>query len=149
MLIKDHINLTMRNPLIGRNMDEYGVRFPDMSEVYDKEFRDKVKQISNEESLNVKEGVYTCLTGPTYETPSEIKMVRVLGGDLVGMSTVPEAIVAKHQGMRILGISCATNMAAGILDKPLNHEEVIEVSNNVRGKMMLLAERIIKEIGKM
>ena len=149
VLIKDHIILTMRNPLIGKNMDEYGARFPDMSEVYSKEFIEKAKQISNEESLNVKEGVYVCLTGPCYETPSEVKMVRILGGDLVGMSTVPEAIVAKHQGMKVLGVSCATNMAAGILDKPLNHEEVIEVSNNVRDKMMLFVQRIIKEIGKM
>ena len=145
MLIKDHINLTMRNPLIGRNMDEYGVRFPDMSEVYDKEFRDKVKQISNEESLNVKEGVYTCLTGPTYETPSEIKRVRVLGGDLVGMSTVPEAIVARHGGMTTLGISLITNKAAGLGGEELDHAEVVDIANKAEKNLVTLVKGVINE----
>lgn len=148
VIIKDHINLGMRNPLIGKNFDEFGPRFPDMSNVYDKEFIEKVKQIESDMGLNVNEGVYTYLTGPNYETPSEVKMVRILGGDMVGMSTVPEAIVASHQKMRVLGLSCMTNMAAGILDKPLDHKEVLEVSEMVKDKMMKLTEAIIKELGK-
>lgn len=147
-IITDHINLGMRNPLIGKNYDEFGPRFPDMSNVYKKEFCDKVKLVANNLGLKVQEGVYTYLTGPNYETPSEVKMVRILGGDMVGMSTVPEALVARHMGMDILGLSCITNMAAGILDKPLDHKEVLEVSERVKNDMMKLTEAIIKEIGK-
>ena len=119
-----------------------------MSNVYKKEFRDKVKLVADSLGLKVQEGVYTYLTGPNYETPSEVKMVRILGGDMVGMSTVPEALVARHMGMDILGLSCITNMAAGILDKPLDHKEVLEVSERVKNDMMKLTEAIIKEIGK-
>ena len=147
-IITDHINLGMRNPLIGKNFDEFGPRFPDMSNVYKKEFVEKVKQIASNIGLKVQEGVYTYLTGPSYETPSEIKMVRILGGDMVGMSTVPEAIVCRHQGMDVLGISCITNMAAGILDQPLDHKEVLEVSERVKNDMMRFTEAVIKEIGK-
>lgn len=148
-IITDHINLSMQNPLNGRNMDEFGVRFPDMSCVYKKEFVEKVKQIASNIGLTLQEGVYAYLPGPSYETPAEVRMVRILGGDMVGMSTVPEAIIASHQKMEVIGISCLTNMAAGILDKPLNHEEVLEVSNMVKDNMMKLAENVIKEIGKM
>lgn len=147
-IITDHINLAMRNPLIGKNMDEFGVRFPDMSEVYTKEFRDIAKRVGKRLGVTLREGVYAYLTGPSYETPAEVRMIRILGGDMAGMSTVPEAIVARHQGMKVLGISCMTNMAAGILDKPLSHEEVLETSDRVKDTMMNLVENVIKEIGK-
>lgn len=146
VLIKDHINLGMQNPLIGPNNKDYGPRFPDMTEAYSKKFRDKMKQIAADKGLNIKEGVYTFLTGPSYETPAEIKMIRTLGGDMVGMSTVPEVIVARHQGMNVLGISYITNMGAGILDKPLDHNEVLERSKNVKEAMLPLLETFIREL---
>src|SRR6476620_6830207 len=119
MLINDHINCMGTNPLIGANDERFGPRFPDMSEAYNKELRQLAKRIAGKQNLNLKEGVYIGNTGPTYETPAEVRMARVLGGDAVGMSTVPEVIVARHCGMKVLGISCLTNMAAGILDQPL------------------------------
>lgn len=132
MLISDHINLTGVNPLIGPNHPELGVRFPDMSEAYSKRLRKKAKEIGSESGLKLQEGVYAGFMGPSYETPAEIRMVRVLGGDAVGMSTVPEVIIARHSGMEVLGISCISNMAAGILDQPLSHEEVIETTDRVK-----------------
>ena len=128
MVISDHINLTGANPLIGQNNDELGPRFPDLTTVYDKKLRELALQSANDLNIPVHEGVYTWMTGPTYETPAEIRMIRTLGGDAVGMSTVPEVIVAAHANMKVLGISCLTNMAAGILEQPLSHDEVIEVA---------------------
>lgn len=146
MIIEDHINLSGNNPLIGENIDEMGPRFPDMSCAYNKELVKIAKGVAKEEKINVVSGVYCMMSGPTYETPAEVKMVRTLGGDAVGMSTVPEVIVANHQGMKVLGISCITNMASGILDQPLNHEEVIETSNKVKDKFIRLVKGIIKKM---
>lgn len=127
MLIKDHINLSGQNPLIGQNLEKFGPRFPDMSDAYDSHLREMVKKVAYELHIPIQEGVYAYMSGPSYETPAEIKMLSVLGGDAVGMSTVPEVIVANHSGMRTIGISCITNMAAGILKQALNHEEVIKI----------------------
>jgi purine-nucleoside phosphorylase len=146
MLIKDHLNLIGNNPLIGRNLDEFGTRFPDMSNAYDKELRDRVKEIAKSINVELKEGVYAAMSGPTYETPAEIRMVRVLGGDAVGMSTVPEVIIAVHSGIKVVGVSCMTNMAAGILEQPLNHREVMETSARVKEKFTKLMKKVIKEI---
>ncbi|WP_040208255.1 purine-nucleoside phosphorylase [Neobacillus jeddahensis] len=144
MIITDHINNMGTNPLIGPNDSKLGVRFPDMSEAYTKELRIKAKEIATRLNIKVQEGVYFGNPGPVYETPAEIRMVRVLGGDAVGMSTVPEVIVAQHSGMRVLGISCISNMAAGILDQPLTHDEVIETTEIVKADFL----RYIKEIVK-
>jgi purine-nucleoside phosphorylase len=146
MVISDHINLFGTNPLMGKNLSEFGVRFPDLSNAYDKELREKVKAIAIQLGINVQEGVYAGMTGPAYETPAEIRMLQVIGADAVGMSTVPEVIVANHAGMKVIGISCMTNMAAGILDQPLNHEEVIETSARVRGEFMSLVKETVKAI---
>lgn len=134
MVIKDHINLGCGNPLIGKNLDSFGPRFPDMSKVYSKRLIDKLKAIYDKNDIRFVSGVYACLTGPSFETPAEIRMLRIMGADAVGMSTVPEAIVARHCDMEVCGISCITNMAAGILDKPLTHQEVIDTSNMVKDK---------------
>lgn len=146
MIIKDHINLVANNPLIGLNDEKVGARFPDMSNAYDKTLRDKVKECAQNLNIDIKEGVYTMFTGPNYETPAEIRMVRILGGDAVGMSTVPEVIAANHCGLKVIGISCITNMAAGILDQPLNHEEVIETSAKVKKNFIALIGEIIKVV---
>lgn len=146
MVIKDHINLSGDSPLIGRNLDKFGPRFPDMSTAYDPTLISLVKKISSDLNINIKEGVYTLFTGPTYETPAEIRMARILGGDAVGMSTVPEVIVANHCKIKVIGISCLTNMAAGILKQPLNHEEVIETSNKVKDKFINLMSSLIKAL---
>ena len=146
MIISDHINMSGNNPLIGKNLDSFGVRFPDMSEAYSKDLREKVKKCASTLNLDIKEGVYVMMSGPTYETPAEIKMVRAIGGDAVGMSTVPEVIVANHSGIKTVGISCLTNMAAGILEQPLNHEEVMETSNKVKDNFMNLMKLLIKEL---
>lgn len=146
MIISDHLNLVGSNPLIGPNNDELGTRFPDLSNVYNRDLRQLAKDIAAKQNLKVNEGVYAWWSGPTYETPAEIRMIRTLGADAVGMSTVPEAIVATHAGMKVLGISCLTNMAAGILDQPLNHEEVIEVASKVRTSFIGLIKEIIEEI---
>ena len=132
MLISDHINFMGTNPLIGPNDSEMGVRFPDMSTSYTVELREMAKQVAADLNIKVQEGVYVGMTGPVYETPAEIRMLRTLGGDAVGMSTVPEVIVARHAGMKVLGISCISNMAAGILDQPLHHDEVIETTERVK-----------------
>ncbi len=146
MIITDHINFAFDNPLIGKNQDEFGPRFPDMSCAYNKELVNVAQKTAEDLKIKVKQGTYFMMTGPTYETPAEIKMVRILGGDAVGMSTVPEVIAANHCGMKILGISCITNMAAGILNQPLNHKEVIETSNMVKDKFISLISEIIKKI---
>lgn len=160
MLISDHLNCLGVNPLRGPNDSRFGPRFPDMTEVYDREFR----QIANEEANAIaaerfengvdespidfiNSGVYCALSGPTYETPAEIQMYRKLGADAVGMSTVPEAIAARHQGMRVLGISCITNLAAGMSDEPINHNEVMETGAQVAQIFKELLTRIVKKIG--
>jgi purine-nucleoside phosphorylase len=153
MLIRDHLNMLGVNPLRGPNDKRFGPRFPDMSEVYDREFR----TIAEEEAAGIASerdeknilgsGVYCALSGPTYETPAEIHLYRSLGADAVGMSTVPEAIAARHQGMRVLGISCITNLAAGMSDEPINHEEVMETGERVSSVFKELLGRIIARIG--
>ena len=129
MLIRDHISCFAPNPLIGQNVDEFGVRFPDMSTVYDRELQDKIRKAAKDNEINLKEGIYAQLTGPSFESPAEIRMLRTLGADAVGMSTVVEAITANHMGMRICGISCVSNLAAGLSDSPLTHEEVQEAAD--------------------
>lgn len=146
MIIKDHINFAFNNPLIGRNEEEIGPRFPDMSEAYSKELIDLAEDCAINLNIRVVEGTYLMMTGPCYETPAEIRMTRLLGGDAVGMSTVPEVIAANHCGIKVLGISCITNMAAGILNQPLIHSEVIETSNKVKNKFTKLVSEIIKKI---
>ena len=146
MVIGDIFSMTAQNPLIGPNLDAFGPRFPDMSCAFDKELRALAHECANEQGFALREGVYAQITGPTYETPAEIRMLRTLGADAVGMSTVPEVIVARHGGMRVLGISCITNMAAGILDQPLNHAEVTETANRVKGQFRNLLDRIIEKM---
>ena len=149
VLLNDHINLMGTNPLIGPNNDDFGVRFPDMSNPYTPELRKLVKKIAAEklpDPSNFKEGVYAAFTGPSYESPAEIKMARIIGADLAGMSTVPEVIVANWLGMKVIGLSCATNMAAGILNQPLNHAEVVETGQKVQNDMVNLIIGIVQEL---
>lgn len=131
MLISDHISNFVPSPLIGENMDELGTRFPDMSDVYDKELRKIIKETAKELDITLQEGVYVQLTGPAYESPAEVRMCRILGGDAVGMSTACEAVAANHMKMKICGISCVSNLACGMTDAPLNHKEVQEVADKV------------------
>ncbi|KAB7708857.1 purine-nucleoside phosphorylase [Bacillus aerolatus] len=146
MIITDHINNMGGNPLIGPNDNELGVRFPDMSEAYSKKLQQLAKETAGKINLSVQEGVYIGNTGPVYETPGEVRMARVLGGDAVGMSTVPEVIVARHSGMQVLGISCISNMAAGMLDQPLAHDEVIETTEKVRADFLRYIKEIVKSM---
>ncbi|OEF97233.1 purine-nucleoside phosphorylase [Vulcanibacillus modesticaldus] len=146
MIITDHINFMFDNPLMGPNDNELGVRFPDMSEVYSQKLIEIAKNSAKDLDIEIKEGVYTAFTGPSYETPAEIKMIRTIGGDAVGMSTVPEAMVARHSSMDVLGISCITNMAAGILPQPLSHDEVIETTNLVQAKFLSLVREIVSNL---
>ncbi len=135
VLISDHINMLGDNPLRGPNLEELGPRFPDMTYAYDPELRKIARQVAQEIGLGVKEGVYLATLGPSYETPAEIRAFRALGADLVGMSTVPEAIAARHAGLKVLGISLVTNLAAGVLPTPLSHEEVLETSRRRAGEL--------------
>jgi purine-nucleoside phosphorylase len=146
MLISDHINLTGRNPLIGPNDNALGVRFPDMSDAYSSRLRTIAKNSAAELGFSVQEGVYVGLLGPNYETPAEIHMLRTLGVDAVGMSTVSEVIVARHSGIEVLGISCISNMAAGILDQPLSHEEVMETTEQVKEQFLSLVLSVIPKM---
>jgi purine-nucleoside phosphorylase len=161
MLITDHLNLMGSNPLLGKNDERYGPRFPDMTETYDIEFQriatEEASAISHERFESGKDeqatiflhrGVYCGLSGPTYETPAEIHMYRLLGADAVGMSTVPEAIVARHQGMRILGISCITNLGAGMVDGPIDHSEVMHTGARVAEIFKELLKRIIARMSQ-
>jgi len=132
MIITDHINFSSGNPLIGENLDEFGPRFPDLTTLYTPELREKVINIASDHGIQLDQGVYAMFSGPNYETPSEIRFARFMGADAVGMSTVPEAIVAAHSGMRVLGLSCITNMAAGVLETPLSHKDVVNVAARVR-----------------
>ncbi len=146
VLISDHINLTGTNPLVGPNDEELGPRFPDMSEVYSAEYREIAKHAASEIGLNMPEGVYAGLLGPSYETPAEIRYLRTIGADLVGMSTVSEAIAASHLGMKVLAISCVTNMAAGILPQKLMHEEVLETGLRMRDTLVRLLNLIVPRL---
>ena len=148
MIIKDHISSFIPSPLIGANIDELGARFPDMSEVYDKDLRHIIRKSAAELDIDMKEGVYVQFTGPAYETPTEVAMARGLGADAVGMSTVCEAVVANHMGMKILGVSCITNLASGISPVKLSHEEVKETADAVAVKFEALVTRIIEKIGQ-
>ncbi len=145
MIIEDHLDLFCQNPLIGENLEEFGERFPDMSEVYSKKAIKLALKIGMGLGVKITKGTYCYLTGPSYETPFDIKVLKTLGVNAVGMSTVPEAIVAKHSGMEILGISCITNLAAGISEKPLNHLEVVETTSKVSNEFIKLLEGVIKE----
>ncbi len=146
MVISDYINLTGRNPLIGPNDSALGVRFPDMSEGYSRRLRQTLKTIAAAKGIEVQEGVYAGMLGPSYETPAEIRMLRTLGADAVGMSTVSETIVARHAGLEVLGISCISNMAAGILDQPLSHDEVMETTDLARDKFLSLVLAVIPQM---
>ncbi len=146
MLINDHLNLMGDNPLLGPNDEEVGPRFPDMSEAYSNQLIETAEQAASELGIGVKKGVYVGMSGPTYETPAEIRMLNTLGGDAVGMSTVPEVIAANHMDMETLGISCITNMAAGILPEPLSHDEVIATTQQVKPKFVKLVKGIIEQI---
>jgi purine-nucleoside phosphorylase len=144
MVITDHINMMGTNPLIGPNDEEFGVRFPDMSEIYDKQLIKIVDGVARSLQIDIKHGVYVASTGPSYETPAEIKMARYMGGDAAGMSTVPEAIVANYCGMRVLGISCISNFASGVSTKKLSHDEVIETTTKVRAKFKELVLNVLE-----
>jgi purine-nucleoside phosphorylase len=146
MLIDDHINLMGSNPLVGPNEDRFGPRFPDMTEVYSKRLRDIAVAAAGAAGVSLARGVYVAVHGPSYETPAEIRAFRMLGADAVGMSTVPEAIVARHMGMEVLGISCIANAAAGVLPQPLVHDEVMAVARRVRGEFSALLEALIERI---
>jgi purine-nucleoside phosphorylase len=143
MLIADHINLSGSNPLIGPNMDAFGARFPDCSDIYTATLRNAIKEVAAENGISLQEGVYGMYSGPNYETPAEIRMYRTLGADVVGMSTVPEALVAAHSGVRVVGISCITNMAAGVLPQKLCHAEVMEVADRVHDKFQRLLDLVL------
>lgn len=146
MLITDHIKLCADSPLRGRNEDELGLRFFDMSRVYDPDFRLIAKAQATKLGITLREGVYEYFTGPNFETPAEIRFARIAGADAVGMSTVPEAIAAAHCGLRVLGISCMTNMAAGVSDAPLNHQEVTEMGRKVSKAFQMLIKSIVEEM---
>ena len=145
-LISDHVNLQGSHPLIGPNDDAEGPRFPDMSEAYSAKYRAIAHGVARQLKIQLEEGVYAALTGPSYETPAEIRFLRAIGADLVGMSTVPEVIVANYLGMRVLAISCVTNMAAGILPQKINHEEVLEAGRQVRDTLTRLLKGLLPKL---
>lgn len=146
MLIEDHINFSGSNPLIGPNEDDLGPRFPDMSSAYTPALLTLARRVGEAQGLQLRSGVYMFFSGPTYETPAEVRMARIVGADAVGMSTAPEVIVAAHMGMKVLGISCITNMAAGILAQPLHHGEVVETAERVRGNFIRLIQGILENL---
>jgi purine-nucleoside phosphorylase len=146
VLISDHLNLQGVNPLIGPNDDSEGPRFPDMTEAYSVAYRAKAREVAQQLKIHLEEGVYAALTGPCYETPAEIRYLRTIGADLVGMSTVPEVIVANHLGMQVLAISCVTNMAAGILPQKLDHKEVIETGYRVRDTLIRFLKALLPKL---
>jgi purine-nucleoside phosphorylase len=146
VVIRDHINLQGQNPLTGANDERFGARFPDMSYTYSKRYREMALEEMKTLSIPPREGVYAALAGPSYETPAEIRYLRTIGADLVGMSTVPEAIAARHMGMNVLAISCVTNVAAGILDRALVHDEVLEVGRRVTGQLIALLRALLPRI---
>jgi len=146
MIIDDHINMLGSNPLVGANDDRFGPRFPDMTEVYSSRLRHIADDAARARRIPVSHGVYVAVHGPSYETPAEIRALRSIGADAVGMSTVPEAIAARHMGLEVLGISCITNLAAGVLPQPLVHEDVMETARRVRGSFISLLEGIIERV---
>jgi purine-nucleoside phosphorylase len=146
VLIADHINLQGSNPLAGPNDDRFGPRFPDMSEAYSQQYREIARLAAAELSIPISEGVYAAVLGPSYETPAEIRFLRTIGADLVGMSTVPEVIVANHMGMKVLGISCVTNMAAGVLPQRISHEEVLETGEMVRDTLARFLKAVLPRL---
>ena len=146
MLISDHIATAIPSPLIGANIDELGERFPDMSEVYSRRMREIVKEKADKLGINLREGVYVQLTGPQYETPAEVRMCKILGGDAVGMSTACEALAARHMGLEVCGISCITNLAAGLSDKKLNHKEVQETADRVAKQFTELITAVVRAV---
>jgi purine-nucleoside phosphorylase len=146
VLIFDHINLQGSNPLVGPNDASEGPRFPDMSEAYSAKYRAIAHQVAQDQNIQLEEGVYAALTGPSYETPAEIRYLRTIGADLVGMSTVPEVIVANYLGMQVLAISCVTNMAAGILPHKINHEEVLETGRQVRDTLVRFMQALLPKL---
>jgi purine-nucleoside phosphorylase len=148
VILRDHINLQGQNPLTGANDERFGQRFPDMTFTYTKRYREIALEEANRLAIPPREGVYAALAGPSYETPAEIRYLRTIGADLVGMSTVPEAIAARHMGINILAISCVTNMAAGVLDKELDHAEVLEVGRRVMGQFVALLRAVLPRIAK-
>jgi purine-nucleoside phosphorylase len=148
VVLRDHINLQGTNPLVGPNDEHFGVRFPDMTQVYWKPYQAAALQDGKRLGIEIAEGVYAALTGPSYETPAEIRYLRTIGADLVGMSTVPEVIAAAHLGIRVLGISCVTNMAAGILDQPITTEEVMETGERVKADFVALLRAVIPRMNK-
>jgi purine-nucleoside phosphorylase len=149
MVIEDHINYMGGHPLIGPNDDQLGPRFYDMSEAYDPRLREIAERACGKAGVPVRRGVYIAFTGPSYETPAEIRMARAMGADAVGMSTVPEVLAARHMGIRVLGISCITNMAAGVLKKKLDHREVLEVGERVKAGLMDVLGRIVQDAAKL
>lgn len=146
VLISDHINLQGANPLVGPNDEALGPRFPDMSEAYSRAYRETAKQVAREVGVRLGEGVYAAVLGPSYETPAEIRYLRAIGADMVGMSTVPEVIAANHMGARCLGISCVTNMAAGVLPQKIHHAEVLETGAAVRGTLVKLLKALLPRL---
>jgi purine-nucleoside phosphorylase len=148
VVLSDHINMQGSNPLIGANDERFGPRFPDMTRVYAKGYREIAREEAKRIGIEIHEGVYAAMTGPSYETPAEIRALRTLGADVVGMSTVAEVIAAAHMGMKVLAISCVTNMAAGILDQPLSHQEVLETGERVKGAFMQLLSAVIPRMAK-
>jgi purine-nucleoside phosphorylase len=146
VLIGDHINLQGANPLVGANDDALGPRFPDMSDAYSRAYRNIAKRVATELCIPITEGVYAAMLGPSYETPAEIRYLRAIGADVVGMSTVPEVIVANHMGMKVLAISCVTNMAAGILPQKINHEEVLETGAMVRDTLVKFLKALLPRL---
>ena len=148
VVITDHLNLQGQNPLAGPNDDRYGPRFPDMSQAYWKPYREMALQAAKRLGKTLYQGVYAGLLGPSYETPAEIRYLRTIGADLVGMSTIPEVIAARHMGVKVLAISCVTNMAAGILDQPITHDEVLETGERVKGDFLALLQAVLPEIAK-
>jgi len=146
MLISDHINLMSANPLIGPNDERFGARFPDMTMAYSPRLRQAARQAAAAIGIRIEEGVYIAVTGPSYETPAEIRAFRTMGADAVGMSTVPETIVARHMGIEVAGISCITNMAAGVLPHPLVHDDVMATAQRVTGSFIALLEAIIERL---
>ena len=148
VLLSDHINLMGQNPLFGPNDDSLGPRFPDMSEAYSKAYREIARETARAMNLELPEGVYAALPGPSYETPAEICYLRAIGADLVGMSTVPETIAANHMGLRVLGISCVTNHAAGVMDQKLDHKEVLAVGEQMKGTLSELLRRIARRLAE-
>jgi purine-nucleoside phosphorylase len=148
VVITDHINLQGQNPLVGPNDERFGPRFPDMTQAYWKPYREIALEAARELGKTLYQGVYAGLLGPSYETPAEIRYLRKIGADLVGMSTIPEVIAARHMGIKVLAISCVTNMAAGILDQPLDHKEVLETGERVQGDFVALVKAVLPEMAR-